>query len=69
MDFPLGTRRQVEDVKNWGFTELGLQGCEGVLLGSTPQKGYIGMGQGGERCSSFRKVADTASEALSKANK
>ena len=45
MDFPLGTRRWVEDVEDWGFAELGLQGGEGVFLGGTQQKGYVGAGQ------------------------
>ena len=45
MDFPLGTRRRVEDVEDGGFTELGLQGREGIFLGGTPRKGYVGAGQ------------------------
>ena len=64
MDFPLGTGHRVENVKYWGFAELGLQGRKGILLGSTPWKGYISMGQRGEWCSNFQKVADKASEEL-----
>ena len=45
MNFPLGTRRRVEDVKYRGFAELGLQGREGIFLGGTPGKGYVGAGQ------------------------
>ena len=41
MDFPLGTRCRVEDVKYWGFTELGLQGREGIFLGGTQEKGTL----------------------------
>ena len=65
MDFPLGTRHRAEDVKYRGFAELGLQGHKGILLGSTPRKGYVGAGQCGERCSNFQKVVDKASEELS----
>ena len=36
MDLLLGSRRRVKDVKDRGFAELGLQGCEGVLLGGSP---------------------------------
>ena len=68
MDFPLGTRRRVEDVEDWGFTELGLQGREGVFLGGTPGKGYVGAGQRREWCSYCREVANKTPEELSKAN-
>ena len=51
MDLPLGTRRRVEDVKYQGFAELGLQGREGIFLGGTPGKGYVGAGQRREWCS------------------
>ena len=45
MNFPLGARHRVEDAEDWGFAELGLQGREGVFLGGTPGKGYVGAGQ------------------------
>ena len=68
MDFSLGTRRWVEDVEDRGFTELGLQGREGMFLGGTPGKGYIGAGQRRLWCSNCQEVADKAPEELSKAN-
>ena len=50
MDFPLGARCWVEDVKYRGFAELGLQRCKGLVLGSTPLERYVDMSKHCERC-------------------